>query len=275
MTEHTASPPINHRYFVVVLATLLSVGPVAGQRQFSISIEIEDQAPKAVSTLYTVEVLSFKPAMFPDPNRWGCVVIVKNPHASSLSFGAVNHPLAGYGPGEHCGKALTGQGNTLTPWDYIVGWAKAYEIVPQFYDEAKVWTATQFANMLPCDMLGKAASDCKQYGEQLAGAAINVGLASAGVPPSLPELNAAAEGQAVEVGVGFHLLVHRGKRWEMHAASSRRSRESLRRRAGQARKGARSDDKGTWLRERDDREPARSQTAALFRRLRGGRVPAH
>ena len=73
----------------------------------------------------------------------------------------------------------------------------------QFYDEAKAWTATQFAKTLPCDMLGKAAEDCKKYGEQLAGAAINVGLVAAGVPPTLPDLNSAAKGKAVAVGVDF------------------------------------------------------------------------
>ena len=73
----------------------------------------------------------------------------------------------------------------------------------QFYDEAKAWTAAQFANTLPCDMLGKAAAECKKYGEQLAGAAINVGLVAAGVPPTLPDLNAAAKGKAVDVGVDF------------------------------------------------------------------------
>ena len=111
--------------------------------------------------------------------------------------------MSRYGPGEHCGASYKGQGHTLTPWDYITGWAKAYEIVTQFYDEAKAWTAAQFANTLPCDMLGKAAAECKKYGEQLAGAAINVGLVAAGVPPTLPDLNAAAKGKAVDVGVDF------------------------------------------------------------------------
>lgn len=162
------------------------------------------EAIKALSTLYTVEVVSFKPAMFADPNRWGCIVIDKNPHASSgMPGGSMAHPLAGYGKGEHCPAPYKGQGHTLTPWDYITGWAKAYEIVSQFYDEAKAWTAAQFANTLPCDMLGKAAAECKKYGEQLAGVAINAGLVAAGVPPSMPDLNEVAKGQAVDAGVGF------------------------------------------------------------------------
>jgi hypothetical protein len=167
--------------------------------------KVLDAALKAMSTLYTIEVLSFKPAMFADPNRWGCVVILKNPHASGPGFnvGGVGHELSRYGPGEHCGRSYSGQGHTLTPWDYITGWAKAYEIVSKFYDEAKAWAATQFANTLPCDMLGKAADDCKKYGEQLAGVAINAGLVAAGVPPSLPDLNEAAKGKAVEVGVSL------------------------------------------------------------------------
>jgi hypothetical protein len=160
--------------------------------------KVLDATLDALRTLYTVEVLSFTPAMFADPNRWGCVVINKNPYATSIA-----HPLVGYGPGEHCPAPYRGQGHTLTPWDYITGWAKAYEIVTNFYDEAKAWTAEQFANTLPCDMLGKAASECKKYGEQLAGAAINAGLVAAGVPPSLPDLNEVAKGKAVDAGVSF------------------------------------------------------------------------
>jgi hypothetical protein len=157
-----------------------------------------EAALKAMSTLYTADVISFTPAMFADPNRWGCVVVVKNPYV-----GLIGHRLASYGPGEHCGKSYSGMGHTLTPWDYITGWAKAYEVVSQFYDEAKAWTAQQFANTLPCGMLGKAADECKKYSEHLAGVAINVGLSAAGVPPSLPDLNEVAKGQAVEAGVGF------------------------------------------------------------------------
>ncbi len=157
-----------------------------------------DATLKALNTLYTVDVVSFTPAMFADPNRWGCVVITKNPHVGSFA-----HPLASFEPGEHCPASYKGQGHTLTPWDYITGWAKAYEVVTQFYDEAKAWTAAQFANTLPCDMLGKAAAECKKYGEQLAGAAINAGLVAAGVPPSLPNLNELAKGQAVDASVSF------------------------------------------------------------------------
>ena len=160
--------------------------------------KVLDAVIKAMSILYTVDVVSFKPAMFADPNRWGCVVVVKNPYVASIG-----HPLATFGPGEHCPPSYKGQGHTLTPWDYITGWAKAYEVVSQFYDEAKAWTAAQFANTLPCDMLGKAASECKKYGEQLAGVAINAGLVAAGVPPSMPDLNEVAKGQAVDAGVGF------------------------------------------------------------------------
>jgi hypothetical protein len=161
--------------------------------------KVLDATLDALSTLYTVDIVSFTPAMFADPNRWGCVVITKNPYDG----GSIIHPLKTYGLGEHCPASYHGQGHTLTPWDYITGWAKAYEVVTDFYDEAKAWTATQFANTLPCDMLGKAASECKKYGEQLAGAAINAGLVAAGVPPSLPDLNEVAKGKAVDAGVSF------------------------------------------------------------------------
>src|SRR5262245_20795712 len=44
---------------------------------------MKDEADKkakleALKKTYIVEIISFKPAIFPDPNQWGCVVITKN-----------------------------------------------------------------------------------------------------------------------------------------------------------------------------------------------------
>ena len=157
--------------------------------------EEEKRKAEALAKAYKVEVLSFKPAVFTDPNQWGCVVITKN-----------NDPFlkTSYPPGKHCGQSYKGQSyQAKSPWDYITGWAKAYEVASNFYDEAKHWTAKQFAEALPCEALGKAGSACEKYSEDLAGVAISVGLSAAGVPPSLPSLSALAKGQAVNAGVDF------------------------------------------------------------------------
>jgi hypothetical protein len=154
---------------------------------------------EAANRIYVAEIVSFTPAVFADPDRWGCVEILKNPHA-----GQIGHPLASFGPGEHCGPSYKGQGHTLTPWDYITGWAKAWDIASNFYDDAKAWTAKQFAQSLPCEALGKSAgAECEKYATQLAGVAINVGLAAAGVPPSMPNLDELAKGQAVNASVAL------------------------------------------------------------------------
>jgi hypothetical protein len=161
------------------------------------------QATTALSNVYGVEILSFEAAVFADPNQWGCVVITRNKYAevSPVGLPGVN-PVAKYGPGKHCGKRYTGNSyQAKDAWAYLLGWAKAYEIVSSFYDDAKAFVAAQVANTLPCQMLGKAGDDCRKYAEQLAGMAITAGLTAAGVPPSLPDLDEMAKGQAVNAGV--------------------------------------------------------------------------
>jgi hypothetical protein len=161
-------------------------------------------ALKTLSSGYAVEIVSFTPAVFDDPNQWGCVVILENPYADSNPLGMGVHELAKYKPGKWCPPPWKGMGNTPGFWDYVGGWAKAYDIARSLYDDAKSWVATQFAKSLPCPMLGKeAGAECEKYAAQLAGAAMNVGLTAAGVPPSLPSLTELAKGQAVDAGVDF------------------------------------------------------------------------
>jgi hypothetical protein len=142
---------------------------------------------------YHVQVLSFKPAIFADPDRWGCIYIIKN----------TDPYLAGaYPRGEHCGEPYRGPGyQANSAWDYITGWAKAYELASNFYEDAKKFVAHRFAESLPCEALGKTASACEKYANELAGMAINAGLAAVGVPPSLPSLSEIAKGQAVNAAV--------------------------------------------------------------------------
>ncbi len=147
---------------------------------------------EAMAKAYKVEILSFEPPVFPDVERWGCVVILKNPN-----------PLTPFRPGEHCPARWSGQGQHLTFWDYVTGWVKAYEVAASFYQDAKGWVATQFASALPCEQLGKAAAECEKYAAQAAGIGMTVGLAAAGVPPTLPDFSTMAKGKAVDAGVNF------------------------------------------------------------------------
>ena len=171
------------------------------------AFEAAEEAKKKAELLkkaYSVDVVAFKPAMFSDPNKWGCVYIIKN----NSTFAAA------YPPGEYCGKSYKGQSyQAKSPWDYITGWSKALEIASDFYEDAKKWTAKQFAEALPCESLGKAGAACEQYATELAGVAINVGLAAVGVPPTLPNLNELAKGASGGRRRGFYLHDNREPGW--------------------------------------------------------------
>jgi hypothetical protein len=161
----------------------------------------EAAANAEAQRVFTASLVSFTPAVFPDPNLWGCVNLIKNPYV-----GQIGHPLAGYGPGKHCGDPWQG-GKPLGFWDYAGGWLKAYDIAAGFYDQAKSWIADKLADAFPCYVLPKdAAQTCHDAGKELAGAAISAGLAAAGVPPSLPSvagLEEIGKGKIVDGAVGY------------------------------------------------------------------------
>lgn len=142
--------------------------------------------------IFELKILSFQPAVFPDPNLWGCVVVVSNPYAASLG-----HPLSGYPSGKHCPPTNPKyQQKSAGDWivEGITGWGKAWDGLAGLYNKAKAWAASQIANTIPCDWLGKKLEDeCKDATEQLASYAISAGLAAAGLPPSLPDLSALSE----------------------------------------------------------------------------------
>lgn len=161
-----------------------------------------DQAKK----VFELKILSFRPAIFPDPNRWGCIVVASNPY-----FGNFPHPLAGYKPGkEYCPPIdpSTQQKSTADwVWEGVKGYGKAWDGLAGVYNGAKSWLAAQFAEAVPCEWLGKKyETKCEDAVEQLAGYAISAGLVALGVPPSLPDLSALTElgkGKAADAAVEF------------------------------------------------------------------------
>ncbi len=155
-------------------------------------IKAETEAMRVKASVFEVKLLKHQPVIFPNPNRWGCIVVVKNPYYQNFA-----HVLASYKPGKEYCPPIDPSTQEKTTWGWIetgvTGWVKAYDGLAHVYDEAKSYIATQFANTVPCHWLGKKAKDdCKDAAKQLAGTAISVGLAAAGVPPNLPDTAAAS-----------------------------------------------------------------------------------
>ena len=169
-------------------------------------VKAETEAKRAKASIFEVKILSHKPVTFPDPNRWGCIIVVKNPY-----YLKALHPLMQYQPGHEYCPPTDPSTQEKSTWEWIgtaiAGWGKAYDGLAHFYDEAKNYVATQFANTVPCKWLGKKLEDdCKDAARQLAGTAISVGLVAAGVPPTLPDLGALGDlgkGKVVDAAVGY------------------------------------------------------------------------
>jgi len=162
--------------------------------------------PGEVAGNYKVDILSFTPAIFPNPNREGCVLVVKNPYFSGNPLSMSLHELAKYEPKrEYCPKHPSMSYQAKTFWDYPGGWFKAYKVISEFYEEVKNLAASQFAQKF-CGLLGNPP-DCQKNARKLAGVAINVGLTAAGVPPTLPDLDNIAKGKVVDGAVDYSCTV--------------------------------------------------------------------
>jgi hypothetical protein len=160
---------------------------------------------------YKVEFLSFTPAIFPNPNREGCIHVLKNPYYTGESPLMPHlHPLSTYKPKQdYCPSYPSNSYQATSFWDYPGGWLKAYKIISDFYQDVKDLAASQFAQKF-CDLLGNPGN-CKEDAKKLAGTAINVGLTVAGVPPSLPNLDDLAKGKVVDAAVDYSCIAIENK----------------------------------------------------------------
>lgn len=168
----------------------------------------KQQAAKAESLrTHKLQIVGWELMVFEDPNRWGCVVIVSNPHYKKS---AAMNPWALYEPGrEVCPRidpSTRQKGAVGWAWEGVKGWGKAWDGLVHSYDYAKSWVASQVASGVPCNMLGDMEDDCEAFARDVAATALEVGLVAAGIPPSLPDLTAvqqAAKGQIVDAAVTY------------------------------------------------------------------------
>jgi hypothetical protein len=196
-----AGPPSN----TVIAHYLVGSAPDPEGQAFASDAERKARLEqmKEQAKVYQLDNVRFTPMVFQDPYRWGCIVVVKNPH-----FGEPDHPIRVYMPGhEYCGGPWEGMGKHVGVWDVVTGWAKAYDILATFYDDAKTWVADQIGKLAPCEAMGdKLEGSCQEFVKQAAAGAMSAGLVAAGVPPTLPNLNelkAAGEGKVAEAAADY------------------------------------------------------------------------
>ncbi|MBE7523012.1 MAG: hypothetical protein HS109_11580 [Burkholderiales bacterium] len=144
------------------------------------------------ANMFALKIVHFEPAVFPDPNRWGCVELLENPYQHTSRLGTF-HPLHGYAPGEHCPKPKDMQKDWFDKWvvGAIEGWALSWNKLTGFYNGAKSWIASQIVGQMPCEWLGEKLEDeCQAAAQVMVEGALSAGMAAAGMPPSLPDLDA-------------------------------------------------------------------------------------
>lgn len=201
-----AGPPSN----VVVAHYLPGKNPISEEVEAAFAAQAAQEKELAEMTaaanVYQLQLEGFTQPIFPDPARWGCVIVLSNPYAGML------HPYGKYKPD---GKTVycppKDPSKQQKDWDEQIlqgleGFGKAWDGLAWVYDVGKNWVAEQFAEHVPCEWLGDLEADCESAAKSIAGTAISVGLAAAGVPPTLPDLEGLgnlAKGEAVEAAVDY------------------------------------------------------------------------
>ncbi len=141
--------------------------------------------------LYEIRLLSFAPPDFADPNRWGCVVIVKDDSVFH-SF----KPGGTYCPDHFRGN----KSDQITSVGQFFEWAgdgivSAFDWVGGAYNGLKNAAVNAVLNYThACDLMNAAGAgdECKA----VANAAVDAGMMALGVPPSIPNFD-----QLVDQGV--------------------------------------------------------------------------
>ncbi|MBN1238108.1 MAG: hypothetical protein JXB36_06385, partial [Gammaproteobacteria bacterium] len=152
-----------------------------------------DALESQAGQLYQLQILEFSPVVFADPNRWGCIEVIEK--------GIAVPTVAGYMAGEtYCPGPWQGSGDSfglddLDPIDIAEGLA---DFVSGLYDDLKEGVLDLAMQGLPCPSSLEGA--CRAA----LSTALDAALASAGIPPSLPnfeEMKAAAEGELVDLAM--------------------------------------------------------------------------
>lgn len=139
--------------------------------------------------LYSLEILDWKPVVFENPNRFGCVNI--------LEKGPI--PI-GFSTGELCPKPYRGKGNNfdLSDLDPVAIAEGLADFASGLYGDLKSGILDLAMDVLPCPSGQEAACRAALT------TAMDAALASAGIPPSLPnfdEIKAAAKGELVDLAM--------------------------------------------------------------------------
>ncbi len=158
---------------------------------------------------YGLALTGFEPPVFEDPNRWGCIRVIRNPHAHGTLDG-FPHPLSGYQEHHEYCPPVDPSTQQKDTWDWILvglnGWLVAYQGLSDLWNGASGWIATQIVSVLPCEELGATAKGtCQGLATTLVDGALKAGLTATGIPPTIPDLEAlgaAARGEVVEAAVG-------------------------------------------------------------------------
>jgi hypothetical protein len=155
-------------------------------------IQILTLGPEYYTPLYEVQILDYTPGAIENPNSWGCVEFVKvDPGSIADQFGYDVGDIA-------CPEAYTGEGDQgwsgfLNDLGSLGGWLEeGLNYAAQAWQDIKDFAIDLVLKYTPLGWQCQFAEDvvlpegtCKD----VFAAAVDIGLASMGIPPSIPNFD--------------------------------------------------------------------------------------
>ena len=155
-------------------------------------ISIPMLGPEFYTSLYSVEILKYTPGAAEDPNQWGCVEFVKV-EPDSLA------DIMGYEAGDHeCPPSYTGGGyqgwkGVKKDLNKLGGYLKkGADWAAKAWQDIKAFAIKTLMKVTGAEALCELAEDAvlpKGACYDVISAAVDVGLASMGIPPTLPNFD--------------------------------------------------------------------------------------
>ncbi len=155
-------------------------------------ISIPMLGPEFYTSLYTVEILDYTPGATEDPNQWGCVEFVKVEPNSPAD-------IIGYEAGDHeCPPAYTGEGyqgwkGVKKDLNKLGGYLeKGANWAAKAWQDIKAFAIKTLMKVTGVEALCEFAEDAvlpEGACYNVISAAVDVGLASMGIPPTLPNFD--------------------------------------------------------------------------------------
>jgi hypothetical protein len=206
MAGNSAAPPSNS----VIAHLKPGADPGGNAAAQAIAREQDSQADEAAwaeaNRIYALKIASWSPAVFADPNLWGCVKVIRNPYVGQMS---PPNPLFQFYEGQvYCPeKDPQFQEKSWDEW-VVLGLGSyflIYDRMVKIYNGAKEYIAEKIADWMPCEALGEdLEKTCHDATAYLVESALTAAMVYAGVPPSLPTLDsikAAGKGKIVAAAV--------------------------------------------------------------------------